>query len=42
VLKFSDANFLGQLGVAITNGYPVIFEEVEERLDPAIESVLQK
>jgi len=40
VVKFSHPNFLNFLKTAVTNGYSILFEEVEERMEPSIDSVL--
>ena len=40
MLRFSETHFLKTLQNAVSSGYPVLFEEVEERLEPAIDSVL--
>ncbi|XP_046382890.1 dynein axonemal heavy chain 10 [Ischnura elegans] len=42
MLTFSDADFLKQLEMSIKYGFPVIFQSVEEFLDPVIENVLSK
>ena len=38
----SDANYLRTLENAIRYGAPVLLENVEERLDPALEPILLK
>ncbi|XP_071441594.1 dynein axonemal heavy chain 10 [Hetaerina americana] len=42
ILTFSDSDFLKQLEMSIKYGFPVIFQSVEEFLDPVIENVLSK
>jgi len=42
IIKFSDANYLKILENSIRIGYPVLLENVQEELDPAIEPLLQK
>merc|ERR1740133_196151 len=42
IMKLSDATYLRQLEAAIRNGNPVLLENVEEVLDPALEPVLNK
>ena len=41
-LKFTNESYLKHLEAAITNGVPVIMENVGIELDPAIEPLLQK
>lgn len=42
IIKLTDPNFLRTLENAIRIGMPVLCEEVEETLDPALEPVLLK
>ncbi|KAH8358423.1 hypothetical protein KR093_000053 [Drosophila rubida] len=42
VLSFSDFDFLKQLEMAIMYGLPVLFEDVDDYIDPVIDDVLQK
>jgi dynein heavy chain len=42
LLTFTDSDFIRQLELAIKNGYPVMFQDVEEYIDPVIENVLEK
>ncbi|KAH8417458.1 hypothetical protein KR222_000260 [Zaprionus bogoriensis] len=42
ILSFSDADFLKQLEMAIMYGLPVLFEDVDDYIDPVIDDVLQK
>eukprot|EP01059_Diplonema_ambulator_P010806 TRINITY_DN20837_c0_g1_i1.p1 TRINITY_DN20837_c0_g1~~TRINITY_DN20837_c0_g1_i1.p1 ORF type:complete len:1596 (+),score=485.47 TRINITY_DN20837_c0_g1_i1:459-4790(+) len=42
VLKMSDPKYINKLGTAICNGTPILIDDVEETLDPALESVLLK
>lgn len=42
ILSFSDFDFLKQLEMAIMYGIPVLFEDVDDYIDPVIDDVLQK
>lgn len=42
VCSFSDADFLKQLEMAITYGFPFLFEDVDEYIDPVIDNLLEK
>jgi dynein heavy chain, axonemal len=42
ILKFSEEKYLKFLEMAISQGNPVLIENVQEDLDPAIEPLLQK
>jgi len=42
VIKLTEANFLRTLENCIRTGIPVLCEEVQETLDPALEPVLLK
>jgi len=42
IIKFTTPNFLRTLGSAVSIGRPVLVEDVEEYLDPAIDPILQK
>ncbi|KAI3386976.1 hypothetical protein SNEBB_002464 [Seison nebaliae] len=42
LLTFNDADFLKQLEMAIKYGFPVVFQDVDEYVDPVIDNVLQK
>ena len=42
VLKFSDPMLLKILQGCISNGFPLLIEDIDERLEPTIEPVLQK
>lgn len=42
VLAFSDFDFLKQLEMCIMYGWPVLFEDVDDYIDPVIDDVLQK
>lgn len=42
IIKLTDPNFLRTLENSIRIGMPVLCEEVEEMLDPALEPVLLK
>ncbi|XP_017478046.1 PREDICTED: dynein heavy chain 10, axonemal [Rhagoletis zephyria] len=41
-LSFSDSDFLKQLEMALMYGYPVLFEDVDDYIDPVIDNVLSK
>ncbi|ESN91800.1 hypothetical protein HELRODRAFT_96436 [Helobdella robusta] len=40
--KFDDADFLKQLELGIKFGYPILFDDVDEYIDPVINNVLEK
>ena len=42
VCTFNDADFLKQLELAIKYGYPMLFQDVDEYIDPVIDNVLEK
>lgn len=42
ILSFNDADFLKQLEMAIMYGLPVLFQDVDDYIDPVIDEVLQK
>ncbi|ORZ35435.1 dynein heavy chain and region D6 of dynein motor-domain-containing protein [Catenaria anguillulae PL171] len=42
VSTFNDADFLKQLEMAITYGFPFLFEDVDEYIDPVIDNVLDR
>lgn len=42
ILKFTEDKYLKFLEAAISQGHPVLIENVQEDLDPAIEPLLQK
>ena len=42
VVKFSNPKFLSTMGFSVTNGYPILIEDVGETLDPGIEQILSK
>lgn len=42
VLSFNDAQFLRQLEMAIKYGIPVLFQDVNEYIDPVVDNVLEK
>ncbi|XP_058981464.1 dynein axonemal heavy chain 10-like [Musca domestica] len=42
ILSFNDADFLKQLEMSIMYGIPVLFEDVDDYIDPVIDNVLQK
>lgn len=41
-MTFNDPDFLKQLELAIKYGFPVLFKDVDEYIDPVIDSVLEK
>ncbi|XP_063229306.1 dynein axonemal heavy chain 10 [Bacillus rossius redtenbacheri] len=41
-LSFSDRDFLRHLEIAVTNGIPVLFQDIDDSIDPVIDNVLQK
>ncbi|CAD6994119.1 unnamed protein product [Ceratitis capitata] len=41
-LSFTDSDFLKQLEMALMYGYPVLFEDVDDYIDPVIDNVLSK
>uniref|UniRef100_A0A673CHG9 Dynein axonemal heavy chain 10 n=1 Tax=Sphaeramia orbicularis TaxID=375764 RepID=A0A673CHG9_9TELE len=42
ISSFNDPDFLKQLEMAIKFGYPFLFQDVDEYIDPVIDSVLEK
>lgn len=42
VSSFNDPDFLKQLELAIKYGFPFLFQDVDEYIDPVIDSVLEK
>lgn len=42
ILSFNDSDFLKQLEMSIMYGIPVLFEDVDDYIDPVIDNVLQK
>jgi dynein heavy chain len=42
IMKFGVLNFLRELGGAVRNGRPVLVEDLEEYIDPAIDPILLK
>jgi dynein heavy chain len=42
LMKFGQLNFLREIGGGIRNGRPVLIEDVEEYIDPAIDPILLK
>eukprot|EP00002_Diphylleia_rotans_P017763 TRINITY_DN3442_c0_g1_i2.p1 TRINITY_DN3442_c0_g1~~TRINITY_DN3442_c0_g1_i2.p1 ORF type:complete len:3137 (-),score=716.67 TRINITY_DN3442_c0_g1_i2:70-9480(-) len=42
ICTFNDPDFLKQLELAITYGFPFLFEGVDEYIDPVIDTVLEK
>lgn len=41
-LTFNDSDFLKNLEMAIKCGFPVLFRDVEDYIDPFIDNVLEK
>ena len=39
---FNDSDFLKQLELAIKYGFPFLFQDVDEYIDPVIDNVLEK
>lgn len=42
VCTFNDSDFLKQLELAIKYGFPFLFQDVDEYIDPVIDNVLEK
>ena len=42
MVTFSDTDFIKQLELAIKYGFPILFKDVDEYLDPVIDNVLEK
>lgn len=42
VVTFNDPDFLKQLELAIKYGFPILFKDVDEYIDPVIDNVLDK
>lgn len=42
IITFNDADFLKQLEMAIMYGMPVLFQDVDDYIDPVIDNVLEK
>lgn len=42
ISSFNDPDFLKQLEMAIKYGFPFLFQDVEEYIDPVIDNVLEK
>ena len=42
VCTFNDPEFLKQLELAVKYGYPFLFQDVDEYIDPVIDNVLEK
>ena len=42
VKTFNDSDFLKQLELAIQYGFPFLFENLDEYIDPVIDTVLEK
>jgi dynein heavy chain len=42
IINFSETHYLKTIQTSIQSGYSVLIENVEEKLEPAIDSVLQK
>jgi len=42
VCTFNDPDFLKQLELAIKYGFPFLFQDVDEYIDPVINNVLEK
>lgn len=42
IVNFSETHYLKTIQTAIQSGYSVLIENVEEKLEPSVDSVLQK
>jgi len=42
VCTFNDPDFLKQLELAVKYGFPFLFQDVDEYIDPIIDNVLEK
>lgn len=42
VVTFNDPDFLKQLELSIKYGFPILFKDVDEYIDPVIDNVLDK
>jgi len=42
ILKFGPSNFLREVTASVRNGIPILIEDVEENVDPAIDPILNK
>lgn len=42
VVSFSDSDFLKHLEMAIKYGQPVLFQDVDDYIDPVIDNILEK
>jgi len=42
LMKFGINNFLREISGAVRNGRPVLIEDIEEYIDPAIDPILLK
>lgn len=42
ICTFNDPDFLKQLELAIKYGFPFLFKDVDEYIDPVIDNVLEK
>ncbi|KAI9144584.1 dynein heavy chain and region D6 of dynein motor-domain-containing protein [Paraphysoderma sedebokerense] len=42
ISSFSDPDFLKHLELAITYGFPFLFEDIDEYIDPVIDNVIEK
>ncbi|XP_049816413.1 dynein axonemal heavy chain 10 [Schistocerca nitens] len=42
ILTFNDADFLKQLEMAIKYGFPILFQDVDDYIDPVIDNVIEK
>jgi dynein heavy chain len=41
-VTFTDSDFLKHLEVAIKYGFPILFQDVDDYIDPVIDNVLEK
>jgi dynein heavy chain len=42
IVIFTDSDFLRHLEVAIKHGFPILFQDVDDYIDPLIDDVLEK
>lgn len=42
ILSFNQADYIKRLEMAVTFGKPVLFEAIDEEIDPMIDPILEK
>lgn len=42
IVTFNDTDFLKHLELAINYGYPILFEDVDDFIDPVIENLFDR